>query len=58
MSGIVGHVGGKSGVIGELTNPYINANTKSQSDISDSGIQENLFLAGFKFLGHTSSGQT
>ena len=58
MSGIVGHVGGKSGVIGELTNPYINVNTKSQSDLSDSGVQEKLYLAGFRFLGHTTSSGT
>ena len=55
MSGILGHVGGKSGVIGQLTNPYINANTKGQSDLSDSGVRENLYLAGLAFIGFSSS---
>ena len=58
MSGIVGHVQGKSGVIGAFTNPYINANTKSQSDFSDSGVQVKLYLAGMAFIGFSAAGST
>jgi len=54
MSGIVGHVGGKSGVIGELTNNYLNSQTSGQT----SGFTDYPYFYGFKFLGYTSSGAT
>lgn len=57
MSGIIGHVGSKSGVIGELTNPYINAATKATIDqISGNALNANYL--GFKLLGIHNSGST
>ena len=56
MSGIIGHVGSRTGVIGQQTNNYINAATFGTLDQLSSGGNANYL--GLKLLGIHNSGST